>query len=249
MQRYLIKTLAIISLYLPFMSFAEETNGNNGNMLDSSIQQKNIAPEAELSETSQLEGVPSPWSASLFYLYNVNTKKMLLVPTPGYEKGGFKANAQSASYTFNKVYDFESSVSTNWSIGQDDDANDKLIFKVNASIKRRVAIAVPFLQLSQGVSFNKSYSQISLGASSFVPTPWFFILPRYTATFNNSDMNQFEYGVEQSGWSTGWGVTALKPINENWTLLAIYNQKILEKKLRTDDVSNKSLMMVLSYSF
>ena len=209
------------------------------------------APKEALPE-EEAEVEMSPWSASAFYLYNATTEKMLLVPSPGYEMGGFKANAQSASYTPEKFYDFEAKASTNWTIGQDADKESKLLFMANASIKRRLVVAVPFIEVSKGLSFKSDYSQVSMGASTFIPTPWFFILPKYTATYSNANMNEFSYGVSEGGWSSGWGVTLLKPINKNWTFLAIYSAKKLEEDLRIKsdvDESNQSLMMILSYQF
>jgi len=221
----------------------EESNPTN---LDESIDSNENQP-TKPKESEEIE--MSPWSASMFYLYNFNNNKQLIVPTPGYEKGGFKANAQSASYKFEKLKGFESQVSTNWSIGQNDNFEEKLIFKANASVKRRVVVAVPFVEVSQGISLKTNYSQVSVGASSFIPTPWFFILPKYTATYSNQEMNQFDHGVAKAGWASGWGVTLLKPINKNWTFLAIYSGKKLEEKLRVDDESKQSLMMILSYQF
>ena len=243
--------MTAFAVCFPFMSFADELVGSpSDSTSDSSVITAPLnAPSVPDSPVVDEDIEMSPWSASLFYLYNFSNDKHLLVPTPGYEKGGFKANAQSASFKFNKVKGFESSLSTNWSIGQDINGEDKLIFKANASVRKRVVIAVPFVEVSKGVSFKTDYSQVSVGASSFIPTPWFYILPKYTATYSNADMNQFEYGINDAGWSAGWGVTLLKPINKNWTFLAIYSGKKVEESIQIDDESKQSVMMILSYQF
>jgi len=219
------------------------------------IERSPIIPNIETSEEAPIANKKlgkSPWSASAFYLYNDATKKTLLVPSPGYEMGGFKVNAQSASFTSKKFYEFEAKASTNWSIGEDQNNESKLLFMANTSIKRRLVVAVPFIEISRGLSFKNDYSQINMGLSSFIPTPWFFILPKYTATYSNANMNQFAYGVKENGWSAGWSATLLKPINENWTFLAIYSAKKLEESLRINSAmhqSHQSLMMILSYQF
>ncbi|BCE00037.1 hypothetical protein [Marinicellulosiphila megalodicopiae] len=264
-MKYLCTTFCLS--VLPFASLAEQQDLTEVETLPVQSQivvsQDNSILEVQLNDKTKQttdmsqedEFAPtalSTWSASAFYLYNASTEKMLLVPSPGFEKGGFKANAQSASYTPEKFYDFETSASTNWTLGEDAKQNSKLLFLANASIKRRLVVAVPFLEVSQGLSFKKDYSQLSIGASSFIPTPWFFVLPKYTATYSNDNMNEFAYGVKENGWSSGWSVTALKPINKNWTFLAIYSAKKLEADLlakSSQSESNQSFMMILSYQF